>query len=215
MERRLAPEILDLLPPGHSDAQHSRRDLRLTNRIMGNWRWFEQSLPTRLRPGESVLEIGAGTGELGRQLQGANLAVDGLDLWPRPSGWPDGRRWHQTRAEEFSEWERYPVVIGNLIFHQFDHETLLRLGTHLERHCRMILACEPLRRRSSQWLFAAAARVFGANHVTRHDARVSIAAGFRGDELPRLLGLTPSHWQWQVQPTALGAYRIIARRTAP
>lgn len=182
---------------------------------MGNWRWFERSLPSRVRPGESVIEIGAGTGELGLRLQAVHPPIDGLDLWPRPSMWPDGRRWHQTKAEEFEEWARYPVVLGNLIFHQFDHETLLRLGTQLARHCRLILACEPLRRRRSQWLFAALAPLLGANHVTRHDARVSIAAGFRGDELPRLLGLTPPQWQWQVQTTSLGAYRMIARRTDP
>ena len=56
--------------------------------------------------------------------------------------------------------------------------------------------------------------VFGANAVTRHDAHISIAAGFHGDELPRALGLDPQVWTWRCTSTLLGAYRMVAIRRA-
>ena len=46
--------------------------------------------------------------------------------------------------------------------------------------------------------------------VTRHDLLISIRAGFRGDELPRALGL--AGWTTAVSLTALGAYRLVACR---
>ena len=76
----------------------------------------------------------------------------------------------------------------------------------------MIIACEPVRRRLSQILFATIAPCFGANYVSLHDARVSIAAGFCGDELPHFLGLTEPEWRWSCHTTVLGSYRMIAQR---
>ena len=66
----------------------------------------------------------------------------------------------------------------------------------------------------AQRLIAVFGRVFGASHVTLHDAHVSIAAGFRDDELPRLLGLDPASWEIQLGTTLLGAYRMTACRRA-
>src|SRR4051812_46896056 len=93
MQRTLQPELLDSLPHEHPDALHNRRDLRLTNRIVGNHRWILRQVPRLVRPGERVLEIGAGTGELGRALLARGVAVDALDLWPRPPDWPADSGW--------------------------------------------------------------------------------------------------------------------------
>jgi len=212
MQRELQPELLDSLPPDHPDALHNRRDLRLTNRILGHHRWFARTLPRLLRPGERVLEIGAGTGELCRHLSGRGVTVDGLDLWPAPAGWPAERCWHRTDLLAFDGYADYPVVIGNLIFHQFSAGQLAELGGKLRRSARLILACEPVRRRSSQILFATVAPLLGANHVSLHDAHVSVAAGFRGDELPQLLGLAPPDWTCRCQRTVLGTYQLVAWR---
>ncbi len=214
MQRILQPELLDSLPPEHPDAQHSRRDLRLTNRIMGNHRWFARTLPSLLAPGELVLEIGAGTGELGLRLASHGLPVDGLDLWPRPEDWPSARSWHLADLRTFAGYGRYAAVIGNLIFHQFSDAELARLGAILRRSARLIVACEPVRRRISQGLFATVGSLLGASRVTHHDAHVSIAAGFRGDELPQRLGLDDGTWEFRCETTALGAYRMVGQRRA-
>ncbi len=214
MQRILQAELLDSLPPDHPDALHSRRDLRVLNRVMGNYRWFARVLPALLRPGEAALELGAGDGTLGVALAARGVAIDGLDLWPRPSGWPGAREWHRADLRTFLEYARYTVVAGNLIFHQFNETELAALGAILRQKARAIVACEPARQRSSQALLAVLAPVFGANAVTRHDARLSVAAGFRGDELPRALGLGPEAWDIATEKTALGAFRMVATRRA-
>ncbi|HXA79899.1 MAG TPA: hypothetical protein VNV14_01410, partial [Opitutaceae bacterium] len=119
MQRTLQPEILDSLSPDHPDALHNRRDIYRLNGLMGNFRWFRVRLPKLLHPGERALEIGAGDGTLGAALATAGLSYDGLDLWPRPAHWPRDAAWHQTNLLSFAGYADYPVVFGNLIFHQF------------------------------------------------------------------------------------------------
>lgn len=212
MLRQLQPELLDSLPPHHPDAIHSRRDLRLINRAMGNSRWFLRKLPPLLHPSESVLELGAGTGELCLALQARGVIADAIDQCPRPAQWPAHRTWLRQDILEFSTFAAYPAIIGNLIFHHFSTAELAALGAKLRAHCRLIVACEPARQLRFQKLFAAIAPLFRANPVTLHDARVSISAGFRDEELPRALGLDPSNWDCRVSMSLLGAYRLVAVR---
>src|ERR1039458_4347530 len=194
MIRALQPELLDTLPPEHPDAQHSRRDLRIILRIADNHRWIGQMLPTLVRNDQRALEIGAGTGELGRELAARGIAVDGLDLWPCPADWPANCAWHVADVRAFAGFADYAVIIGNLIFHQFTDAELRDLGAKLRRTARVIIACEPARRRVSQVLLRAFGPLLGANRVTRHDAHVSVAAGFRSYELPCALGLAGNGW---------------------
>lgn len=212
MQRILQPELLDSLPHDHPDALHNRRDLRLINLILGNHRWLARTLRTELRRAETVLELGAGTGELGLRLARNGVAVDGLDLWPRPADWPAARAWHRADLRTFEGYDRYSAVAGNLIFHQFSDDDLGAVGARLARSMRLIVACEPVRRRSSQVLYRALAPLFGANHVSLHDGHVSIAAGFREAELPRALGLDAAEWHVRCSHTVLGAYRMVAIR---
>jgi hypothetical protein len=212
MQRTLQPELLDSLSPNDPAALHNRRDLRLTNRLMGNHRWLARTLPPLLRPGELTLELGAGTGELGLRLAQQQVPVDGLDLWPRPDAWPAARTWHRADLRQFRDYPPYAAIFGNLIFHQFPETELAELGAELRRHARVILACEPSRRRMSQVLYRLLGPLFGANEISLHDAHVSIAAGFRGDELPRALGLDAVTWDCRCATTALGAYHLVAIR---
>jgi hypothetical protein len=212
MPRVCEPELLDSLPFDHPDAVRNRRDLRLVNGFMRNLPWFRRTLPPLLRPGEPVLELGAGQGELGQLLIAAGVPLDGLDLWPRPARWPAERAWHRGDLKAFEGYAAYPTVIGNLIFHQFEAPELAQLGATLRRTARVIVACEPLRRRLSQTMMAVIGPLLGANHVTLHDSRVSIAAGFVADELPRALGLDDGQWDVTAAATVPGAYRMVAVR---
>lgn len=212
--RRLHPELLDSLPSDHPDARHSRRDLRVINRLMGNHRWFERTLPPLLHPGERVLELGAGTGELRQRLAAGGTDVTGLDLCPPPADLPEPHRWLRHDLTTFAGYADYPVVIGNLILHHFADETLGQLGRQWRQRARLLLFSEPVRRRFSQHLISSLGPLLGANPVTLHDATVSIAAGFRGDELARQLDLPASAWICSVTCTLGGAYRLVARRRA-
>jgi hypothetical protein len=213
MQRTLQPELLDSLPHDDPAALHNRRDLRLTNLVLGTHRWLERVLPTLLQPTDSVLEIGAGTGELGLRLARRGMTVSGLDLWPRPAEWPADAAWHREDLRTFAAYDGYSVIVGNLIFHQFSDSELGELGAKL-RGARVIVACEPQRRRISQLLYRTFAPLCGANHVTLHDAHVSIAAGFRGRELADGLGLQPREWRIRCSSTVLGTNRLVAVRTA-
>jgi hypothetical protein len=206
------PEILDALPVDHPDALHSRSDLRIFNRVMGNGRWLRQILPPRVRPGERVLEIGAGDGEQSLTLARQLPAFDGLDLWPRPAFWPAHARWYQTPLQDFTGWSDYSVFVANLVLHQFSADELRWLGVRLQEHSRLLVFSEPARLLRYQWGFRALCLVSGANYVSRHDGLVSIAAGFLGDELPALLGLNPAHWSWRRSLSVFGAYRLVAER---
>jgi hypothetical protein len=212
MNRACEPELLDSLPHDHPDAVHNRRDLRLINGIMRNRAWFEKTLPRVLREGERVLELGAGMGEMAVALNRRGLPVDGLDLWPRPRRWPTDRDWHVADLRTFEGYHAYPAVIGNLIFHQFNEAELADLGARIRRSARVVVACEPERRKVSQTVMAAVAPLLGANHVTLHDAHVSIAAGFRDNELAVALGMTPGEWEVSCMTSALGASRMVAVR---
>ncbi|MDP2138907.1 MAG: hypothetical protein Q8J74_13735 [Candidatus Didemnitutus sp.] len=209
--RVVAPESLDGLPPDSPEARASRRDLRVLNGLLGTNAWFGGVMRERVRAGEAVLEIGAGTGELARHLRPVAPGLAGLDLLARPGDWPATAPWFQTDVLSFADWDRFPVVIGNLFFHHFDPAQLAGLGAQLGG-ARMIIANEPLRTTLTARLFSLVSPLMGAHPVTRHDGRISIAAGFRHDELARLLQLDPEVWHWRAEETWLGANRLVAER---
>lgn len=211
MQRTLQPELLDSLPHDDPAALHNRRDLRLTNLVLGTHRWLERVLPSLLRSNDTVLEIGAGTGELGLRLARRGITVAGLDLWPRPQRWPANAAWHREDLRAFAGYGDYRVIVGNLIFHQFSDAELRDLGAKVQG-ARVIVACEPQRRRISQLLYRAFAPLFGANHVSLHDAHVSIAAGFRSRELAESLGLQSRDWRLRCSSTLSGTHRMVAVR---
>jgi len=212
--RVVMPELLDELPQNSPDAQASRRDLRNLNRLLGSTGWFKKILREKHQPGELVLEIGAGTGELGRALNTVVPVLAGLDLCRRPADWPNLAPWYENDVLRFTHWADYPIVIGNLFFHHFGNTGLSELGANLNEYARVIIASEPLRVRRTERLFSLVCPLIRANAVTRYDGRVSIAAGFRHDELPHLLRLDPLIWGWCVQENWLGSCRMVAVRRA-
>ncbi len=216
MRRRVQPELLDELPVDHPDALHNRRDLRFFNALMGNPRWIEGALRRLARRGDRFIELGAGEGDLGQRLRtklwpGLPVPYSGIDLWPRPAGWPETWGWFQTDLTTYSGYGNYSVILGNLILHQFHDDVLVELGRRWREHARLLVFCEPARRRLHlcQLPLARLARI---NHVSQHDARVSIEGGFQGRELATLLGVNEPPWRVTVQHTFLGAYRFIAVR---
>ena len=213
MTRVVRPELLDSLPPNGRAARANRHDLRRINRLLGNWRWLAQQLARRIRTGDRVLEAGAGDGALGRYLWRRVPAVRtcqyaGLD-WrqDRPDGWPAAWAWRRgdLLAQAFEPPPR--VLVVNLLLHQFHNDQLRSLGTRLA-DVPIWLICEPMR--SRRGLFGLAMlRPLGLHRVSWVDGRTSICAGFRGDELVRLLdghGARSS----TARDTVLGSHRLIS-----
>ena len=200
MKRVVRPELLDSLPGDDPEALRSRRDLRVINFLMGNERWILKKVE-----GGTMIELGAGSGELTRQLA-AFGKVTGLDLQEKPEGlqcdWKAG-----DLFETFSETDG-EVVVANLILHHFEDEQLEELGL-LIRSRRRFVAVEPWRSRLS--LVEGAMLWPLINRVTKHDMMVSIRAGFQKGELPELLKLGRD-WEWREEVSLLGGLRVLAWR---
>jgi hypothetical protein len=211
MKREVVPEILDRLPPEDPAARASRRDLRRINAWMGNETWLESVLRSEAKPGDKILELGAGDGALAGKVRPAlpeSVRWTGLDLAPKPDRWEGG--WIQGDLLE-AGWPEADIVVANLVLHHFGPEALERLGRRIPAGVRTWVANEPARRARHVWqtrlLF-----LLGANAVTRHDAPASVRAGFAGDELPEALGFSEREWAWRVELTGWGAYRFVGKR---
>ena len=77
------------------------------------------------------------------------------------------------------------IVVANLFLHHFDDASLAGLFRVIAGRTRLFIAIEP--RRALWPLFCSRLLwAIGCNRVTRHDAVVSVRAGFSGEELSAL-----------------------------
>ena len=216
--RKLQPEILDHLPPEDPDAIASRRDLRLINSVMGNQRWLSERLSRHLLPGMRIVELGAGDGCFARRLKDHlprdfPFEFNAIDLAPCPPDWPDDPRFHWRQEDIFQSGSVREAdgVVACLVLHHFDDIALARLG-RLFTKARFLLAREPARCRA--WM-RFLLYPFRLNHVTKHDMKVSIEAGFLGTELANALGLDKAGWVTRQMETALNAFQFEATKCPP
>jgi hypothetical protein len=97
---------------------------------------------------------------------------------------------------------RNDAVIANLFLHHFEDARLAELLRGIARIARVFIAVEP---RRSRWALACSRQLWaiGCNRVTRHDAPVSVRAGFAGNELSRLW---PTDGRWSLEERAAGCF---------
>jgi hypothetical protein len=102
------------------------------------------------------------------------------------------------------------VVIANLFLHHFEDDRLAELLHLISRRARLFVALEPRRARwplfCSRLLWA-----IGCNDVTRHDAVVSVRAGFNGGEISTLWP-DKSNWQLTERPAGAFSHLFIAQK---
>ena len=225
--RRVEPEWLDELPADDPRAVRSRRDLKRINGWM-----LQASIMTRLLhayrdgPPRRIVELGAGDGtfmlavarRLAKRWPHVTLTfVDRQNIVAakthdafRALGW----RTESVSADVFaflgSSEERTDIITANLFLHHFSDEALRRLFAGVAGMAPLFVACEPSRSQSallgSHLLFA-----IGCNDVSRHDAVVSVRAGFRSEELS-------AHWpqrhRWHLNERAVPPFThcFVARR---
>ena len=204
MERQIKSEWLDSLPPDDASAIRSRLDLRRVNAWMGHARLLAHTLRSAAngRPLQTLVELGAGDGhfllQVARRLNppatgGRVLLLDRLSLVNaeteaalRQTGW----HIEPTQGDVF-EWLRLagsgPVdaVMANLFLHHFTNDQLRELLCLAARRASVVVAVEP-RRSLLARIFSRLLWAIGCNSVTRHDARVSVGAGFAGREIAAL-----------------------------
>jgi len=230
MQRLVTPEWLDRLPAKDPLAQESRRDLERLNLVMGNARQMSAALrhlPCAGSP-RRLAELGAGDGRfalrvantLSTSWSGTNLVLLDLQGAVTPDTREEFRRltWHlETVQSDVLHWlhQARPdgggVMMANLFLHHFRESDLRRMFEGLSRQAEGFVAIEP---RRSRWALACSRMVgcIGCCPVTRHDAPVSVRAGFRGHELSQLW---PTNGDWVVSegPVGLFGHRFVARRT--
>ena len=105
------------------------------------------------------------------------------------------------------------AIVANLFLHHFEPPRLAEMLALAATRARVFVACEPLR-----CAFALnGARLLGlvgCNDVSRHDAVVSVRAGFRGAEIS---ALWPDAGSWSLDEGARGLFShlfVAARRAA-
>ena len=227
--RRVEPEWLDSLRPDDPRAIRSRRDLKRLNS------WIMQGgIMSKLllgncsnNPPRSMLDLGAGDGTFMLRVaerlapKWPDVSVILLDRQSivsaetrrafRTLGW----RAEAVGADVFEYLERagapqVDVITANLFLHHFQHQQLERLLRLAMRRTQLLIACEPRRSKvaltGSQLLWA-----IGCNDVTRHDARVSVRAGFKGRELSTLWS-ERGGWDLQEHRAMLFTHCLVARR---
>ncbi len=224
-QRVVAPEWLDTLAPDDPRAIRSRRDLRRINRMMASCRLLAQSLERMLgdAPSPRLVELGAGDGSLAMRLarrlapRWPNATLGLLDLQPSISqatlgsiealGWrveligADVLAW-LANGQRHGQGERAPILFANLFVHHFEGVRLQALLDGIAGRARGFVAVEP-RRSATALLGSQLIGAVGCNDVTRHDAIVSVRAGFTGNELS---ANWPGGGDWQLRESAAGLF---------
>ena len=224
MLRVVEPELLDELPAQAPDAQRSRCDLVRINALMGHAEMIRKHLQ-RSRA-KRVVDIGAGDGTL---LASALKGVSGIQevvLVDRQTIISDctvtalrSRASKVTVVEaDVFEWLRASAdhdgtaIVANLFLHHFQRTALTELLKLAAQTCDIFIACEP-RRGAWPGFAASLLGLIGCNRVTRHDARISVRAGFRDRELSAVWP-KPDVWQIEEREAGLFSHLFVARRNA-
>jgi hypothetical protein len=227
--RRIEPEWLDELQADDPRALRARRDLTRVNWLMMQVGIMVRSLRKHaLYPPRALLDMGAGDGtfmlRVAHQIapRWPDVTVTMLDRQNAVCGDTMERfrslRWrveivsddvfHFLQRTRLSDVD---IVISNLFLHHFTQEQLVALFAHLRKVPWLFVACEPQR----SAVAAMASRLLwaiGCSDVTRHDAPVSVNAGFAGQELTALWRRNDS-WDTREGSAGLFTHVFTARRT--
>lgn len=224
MQRRVVPELLDSLLPENPRAVRSRRDLRRINSLMRNQVIMSDALKANFNGvPRGITELGAGDGDFL-----LSVAQSLAPQWPVVKAALVDRQRNVSRetlaAFSILGWSaevmvtdvfdqpQIPgeVVVANLFLHHFENEQLVELLQRVAHQAGLFVAVEP--RRAAWPLFCSRMLwAIGCNEVTRHDAVVSVRAGFAGRELSVLW---PDSSNWELAEHAAGTFShlFVARR---
>ncbi len=229
MERLVEAEWLDRLPPNDNRAVRSRQDLRRLNYLMGHVgmmaRLFHRAAPAGNRCHLAALGAGDGTFtlELVRHLS-PRFRFDMVTLVDRlallsaethASFVELGCTVEAIRGDVFTWLQNArpaTVITANLFLHHFTDDSLATLLKLAAERSEVFIACEPRR----SWLSRTGSGLLGllgCNGVTRHDAVVSVRAGFAQSEISRLWPES-GRWALEERHVRLVSHWFLARRLA-
>ena len=188
-ERVIEPEWLD--DARREEARKSLSDLIRLNRYWGGY----SSLAKLLRSAElpsgsfSVLDVGAANGDMGQQMRrlhsGARVTsldyvAHHLDCAAEPKVVADA--FHLPFAPR-----SFDYIFSSLFMHHFTNQQIVGLLSAFAAVSRRGVLVDDLERAVIPYYFVPATQaVLGWDRITVHDAPISVAAGFRADELRQL-----------------------------
>ena len=218
LPRQVEPEWLDSLPADDLRALRSRRDLRRINSLMLQGRimsrlllWCRSGRPAP----KLIIELGGGDGwftlTVARRLSCIWPGVTVISVDRQKAASDEARERVSRLGWSFQPitadvWDflaapvafHADIVMANLFLHHFGAAELSRLVSAALPCTTALAACEPSRAghslAASKLLFA-----IGCNDVSRHDAVVSVRAGFTDREISALL---PDVSTWDIQERA-------------
>ncbi len=187
--RVIQPELLDSLPPAR--ARTSLADLVRLNRMFGGYSALGHLLRDAGVPRTepfSLLDIGAASGDMGAEIRRFNPHAHVMStdlLHSHLTG--DGPR---VAADAFQLPFRpnaFDYAFSSLFLHHFSDDHVIELLAAMNRVARRgVLAVDLHRRWLPYWFTPVTEHILGWDPVTVHDAGLSVAAGFRPDELHQL-----------------------------
>ena len=180
-------------------------ELRRVNRWLGDLRALRRSvLPDIGRGAErafTLLDVGAGTGELLREValaarsRGVTARLVGLELNERAAvGLSDESREFAEIKSVRGDALRLPFADGafdyvmcSLFTHHFRDDACVRVLKEMARVARRRVYCIDLHRHPvAYYFYTTVGRLILHNRLVREDGALSILRGFRPDELHRL-----------------------------
>jgi hypothetical protein len=238
MHRVVRSELLDHLPASNPQAARARVDLRRINWLLRHPRVIDRAYAqhfnleaVRWRP-LRICDLGAGDGWMMLQLarlwagRGVNANAELIDLHYLLS--------RRTRHELISlDWkvtlvamdvwtwlnqpaavtDRADLMLSNLFLHHFEEKALREMFRLIASRTDCFIACEP-RRSEASLAVARSLWLTGCSPVIRHDAPLSVWAGFEGQELSELW---PDRQNWQLTegPAGWFSHCFVAHRVRP
>jgi hypothetical protein len=169
--------------------------LRIASRLAVSWPAAELTLLDR----QALVEPATG------------IAIARLGWTPRPLT-VDALEWARAPTQQQPS-GRWDVILANLFLHHFRDAGLRELLSAAADRCDAFVACEP-RRSLSALIGSRLLPTLGVSADTRHDAVVSVRAGFRGRELSRMWPADPNAWRVEERRYGLFSHLFVAVRGA-
>jgi 2-polyprenyl-3-methyl-5-hydroxy-6-metoxy-1,4-benzoquinol methylase len=189
------------------------RDIDRLNRLTFGYaptlRWLDRLVARTGQRSLSVLDVGAGGGEMLRRIarwgaaRGVALDLTGVDLSPvaeevaREAGTPG--RWITGNVFELPEEQRYDVILSALLAHHLTDTDLVRFLRWMDARAGHWLISD-IHRHAIPWYgLWAGTRLLRLHPMVVNDATVSVARAFSGADWRRLVAEAgvPTRIAWQ------------------
>ena len=236
--RSTESEILDDFELKGSEMEAMLTDLDRVNKLLGGHQVKLSGIENLLHEVDkdqiiTIVDIGCGDGAILRKVaQWGNrnnwkLSLIGIDANPHIL------REAQQRSIKFQNIsfveksvfsttplvEAYDIALCTLFLHHFDNERVTKILEKLSQEAKVGVVVNDLQRnRLAFWLFRLFSSIFIKTRIARHDGLVSVARGFKRNELASIAKkiITSEHnihlkwafrWQWVLKSKRLDSSR--------